>query len=239
MWRRPVEQFLVAQEPAPGTDRLAVAVEHADDRIGEVADRFRIGVHLRPRHRSGSWNPDTRKIGGAARPNRRFGHMEAQRAIVSHVVTSPIDVLSLPNFPPVQRRTGRVAGPTTNPRQSLIPCGPGAKGRTRPKRQTKRLQRHGLPNWRLAYRHIGAWVDCRAIAYAHMGFTTETRRARRRRGVGRAKRAILRFSVCSVSPWSILPAQRLGGICDCPGWTGGTPAGLRADEVVTRHYLAV
>ena len=67
----------------------------------------------------------------------------------------------------------------------------------------------------------------RAIAYAHMGFTTETRRARRRRGVGRAKRAILRFSVPSVSPWSILPAQRLGGICDCPALTGGGEYQLR------------
>src|SRR4029450_10059579 len=92
-----LEQFFVAQEAAPRTDRLTVAVKNADDRIGGVADRFRIGVPLRPRHRSRSWNPDTRKIGGATRPNRRFGHMEGQRAIISHVVTSPIEALSLPN----------------------------------------------------------------------------------------------------------------------------------------------
>jgi len=36
-----------------------------------------------------------------------------------------------------------------------------------------------------------------------MRFTTEARRSRRR-DVGRAKRAILRFSVLSVSPWSVL-----------------------------------
>ena len=39
------QQRLIAQETGPGADRLPVAVEHADDGIGEIADGFRIGVH--------------------------------------------------------------------------------------------------------------------------------------------------------------------------------------------------
>jgi len=44
----------VAQEAGPRTDCLAVAVEDADDRVGKVADRFRIGIDHRPRNRSRS-----------------------------------------------------------------------------------------------------------------------------------------------------------------------------------------
>ena len=78
------EQFLVVQQAAPWTDCFTVSVEDPDDRIGQVADRLRIGVHLRPRHRSRFRNPDAREIGSATGPNRWLRHMEAQRGIVRH-----------------------------------------------------------------------------------------------------------------------------------------------------------
>ena len=87
------EQFLVAQEAGPRADRLAVAVEHADDRIGEVADRFGVGIDLRARHRAGPRDPDAREIGSAARPDRRFRHVKAQWSVAGHAAV-------------VSRRTG-------------------------------------------------------------------------------------------------------------------------------------
>ena len=58
-----LEQLLVAQQAGPRADRLAVAVEHADDRIGEIADGFRIGVDLRARHRARPWIRTLEKSG--------------------------------------------------------------------------------------------------------------------------------------------------------------------------------
>ena len=58
-----LEQFFVAQEAGPGSDRLTVPIEHPNDRIGEVADGFRIGIHVRPRHRSRRRDPDIGEIG--------------------------------------------------------------------------------------------------------------------------------------------------------------------------------
>src|SRR5690242_2479685 len=44
------EQFRIAQEAAPGPYCLSLAVEDADDRIGELTDRFGIGIDWRPRN---------------------------------------------------------------------------------------------------------------------------------------------------------------------------------------------
>ena len=83
-----LEQFAIAQQASPGTDRLAIAIENANDRVGEVADRFRIGVNRGACDRSGLWNADAGKIGRAAGPNRRFGYTQGQRSMVAHIVPS-------------------------------------------------------------------------------------------------------------------------------------------------------
>ena len=85
-----LEQLLVGQETGPGADRLALPVEHADDREGEVADRFRIDIDLRPRNRAGARNIDAREIGFAAGPNRRFRHMQAEGRMVVHSSRTPV-----------------------------------------------------------------------------------------------------------------------------------------------------
>ena len=41
------EQLLVGEQPGPWPDRLALAVEHADDREGEIADVARVDVDRR------------------------------------------------------------------------------------------------------------------------------------------------------------------------------------------------
>ena len=48
-----LEQFLVAQETGPRAHSFTVAVENADDRIGEITHRFGVGVHLWSRDLSG------------------------------------------------------------------------------------------------------------------------------------------------------------------------------------------
>ena len=55
--------------------------------IGEITDRFRVGVRLWPRDRSGLRDQDVREIGGVARPNRRFGDVESEGSVVRHLVT--------------------------------------------------------------------------------------------------------------------------------------------------------
>jgi hypothetical protein len=80
------QQRLIAQESGPGADRLSAAVEHADDGIGEIADGFGIGVHRGSRDRAGPRDLHTRKVRCAAWADRRFRHMQLQRAISGHLV---------------------------------------------------------------------------------------------------------------------------------------------------------
>ncbi|MNT20839.1 hypothetical protein D3C72_1561580 [compost metagenome] len=81
------EQFVVRQQPGPGADRFAVAVQDADDRIGEIADLFRGDIDLRPRNGTGLRNLDVGKIRLATRPDRRFGDMQAKSIGIAHAVS--------------------------------------------------------------------------------------------------------------------------------------------------------
>ena len=80
------QRRLIAQETGPGADRLPVAVEHTDDGIGEIADGFGIGVHRRACDRASSRDPHAREVRDAARADRRFRHLQLQRAISAHQV---------------------------------------------------------------------------------------------------------------------------------------------------------
>ena len=74
-----LEQLLVLEQAGPRPDRLALAIEHADDRIGEVADLLRRDIDLRPPHLAGQGDLHVAEIGRAAGPHRRRGHVEGER----------------------------------------------------------------------------------------------------------------------------------------------------------------
>ncbi len=93
------EQLVVAEEPGPGTHRLSGSVEDADHRKGEIADRFRVGVHLRAGHGTCFRDLNVRKIRGIAGPNGRFGDMEGQGSIVVHRSSFPPDSIPRPVRP--------------------------------------------------------------------------------------------------------------------------------------------
>ena len=76
-----LEQLLVGQQPGPRADRLALAVEHPDDRKGEIADVARIDVDLGARHGAGLGDRHVGEIRRAARPNRRLRHVQAQMPV--------------------------------------------------------------------------------------------------------------------------------------------------------------
>ncbi len=84
-------QFLVGQGAGPGADGLAIAVEHADDRIGEIADFFRVDVDWRHCHRTGLRDHDLRKVGRVARTHLRLRYMEAEPLCFGHcrLLTNP------------------------------------------------------------------------------------------------------------------------------------------------------
>lgn len=91
------EQLVIRKQPGPGTNRFAVAVQDADDRIGEVAHLFRRDVHLRARHGAGLRDLDVGEIRLAAGPNGGFGDMQAKSIEIAHAVSGLLRVRSAPN----------------------------------------------------------------------------------------------------------------------------------------------
>ena len=79
-----LEQLLVGQQPGPGADRLAVAVEHADDRIGEIADRLGRRSTSGRAHRARLGNRHIAEIRRPAGPHRRFGDVESEGLAIGH-----------------------------------------------------------------------------------------------------------------------------------------------------------
>jgi hypothetical protein len=81
---QPVAQLLLAQRARPGAHRLALAVEHADDRIGQVADLARVDIDRRARDGAGPGDLHMAEIGLVARPHLGLGDMQAQRFGLGH-----------------------------------------------------------------------------------------------------------------------------------------------------------
>ena len=73
-------QFRRRQRPRPRPDRRAGIVDHADQRIGEIADFGGIDVDRRPPRFAGGGEADMREIRLAARPHRRLRDMQRQSA---------------------------------------------------------------------------------------------------------------------------------------------------------------
>ena len=81
------------RSPDQGPDRLSGSVEDADHRKGEIADRFRVGVHLRAGHGTCFRDLNVRKIRAcrrAERPVRGHGG-SGERSRSSIVVSSRFD----------------------------------------------------------------------------------------------------------------------------------------------------
>ena len=79
-----LQQLVVAQQAGPRADRLALAVEHANDRIGEVADVLGRGIDLGPAHLSRPGNPHVAEIRRAAGSHCRRRHVEGQGSWIRH-----------------------------------------------------------------------------------------------------------------------------------------------------------
>ena len=74
-------EFFVGQRPGPLANGLAVAVEHTDDRIGEIADFLRVDIHGRTRDRTRLGDGDLGEIRSSAGPDFRLGDMELENSI--------------------------------------------------------------------------------------------------------------------------------------------------------------
>ncbi len=81
---QPIQQLLVAQQAGPGADRLAAAVQHADDGVGEFADLLRLGVDRRAGDRTGLGDDDVGEVRRAARADGRLRHMKGKRSKIAH-----------------------------------------------------------------------------------------------------------------------------------------------------------
>ena len=79
-----LDQLLVAQQTGPRTDGLAVAVQNADDRKGEIPNGFRIDIDVGPWDGSCLGDFDIREIRGSPRTNGWFRHVKGQRRISCH-----------------------------------------------------------------------------------------------------------------------------------------------------------
>ncbi len=81
---QPLEQLVVAQQAGPRPDRLAVAVEHADDLVGELADLLGRHIDRRPLDLARAGDLHVAEVGRAAGPHRRSRHVERQRFRIGH-----------------------------------------------------------------------------------------------------------------------------------------------------------
>ena len=79
-----LQQLLVIEQAGPRAHRFAVAIEHADDRIGEVADILGRDIHLRPPHLARPGDLHVAEIRRAAGPHRRRRHVEGERFPIGH-----------------------------------------------------------------------------------------------------------------------------------------------------------
>ena len=77
-------QIVGRQRPRPVADRLAVVVEHADHRIGEIADFGRADVDRRTGNLAGLGNADMAEIGPAAGAHGRLGHVQRKARGAGH-----------------------------------------------------------------------------------------------------------------------------------------------------------
>src|SRR5690606_19617664 len=69
----------------PWPDSLAGPVEHADNRVSEVADLFRRHVHGRSAHAAGLRNGNAAEVRLAAGAKLRLGNVQAERGANGHV----------------------------------------------------------------------------------------------------------------------------------------------------------
>jgi len=70
------EQFGFTQRAGPWTDGFGFAIEHADDREGEIADRLGIDIDGRAIDRACARYGDVREVRCAAGPDGRLRHMK-------------------------------------------------------------------------------------------------------------------------------------------------------------------
>ena len=212
------QQRLIAQETGPGADRLPVAVEHADDGIGEIADGFGIGVHRWACDRAGPRDLHAREVRGAAWADRRFRHMQLQRAISGHLVALFPLVLSRSQSwsrDATARKMGFMIGNTSSARRT----GGHQSSRSRPKKVAlclagltvfARLADNFAPiavlHWRCSVR-IRATIRERTVitGAARSAIRSHGRPLEHRREVGQrvAGREHLRF-------WPLVPDPRPG-----------------------------
>ena len=68
----------------PWAGRMAGVVEHADERVGDVAGFRRPRVDRRPPHRAGGREVQVGEVGLAPGPPGRFGHVQAEGRVVAH-----------------------------------------------------------------------------------------------------------------------------------------------------------
>ena len=79
-----LQQLGVAQQAGPRTDRLAVAVEHADDLVGVLADLLGRHVDRRPLDLAGAADLHVAEVRRTAWPDGRSRHVERQRFRFGH-----------------------------------------------------------------------------------------------------------------------------------------------------------
>ena len=77
-------QIVGVERPGPIADRLALVVEHADHRIGEVADVGGADVDRRTGNLAGLGNADMAEVGPAAGPHGRLGHVQRKAGGAGH-----------------------------------------------------------------------------------------------------------------------------------------------------------
>ena len=75
------DQILLAEVRHPGADRLPLAVQHADDRIGEIADVLRLDIDRRALDRAGLGDHHMGEIRLLARAGRRLRHVKAKGCV--------------------------------------------------------------------------------------------------------------------------------------------------------------
>ena len=73
------DQLILGELGHPGADRLAFTIEHADDRVGEVADVLGIDIDRRALHRAGLGDHDMGEVGLFAGATGGDGNMEPKR----------------------------------------------------------------------------------------------------------------------------------------------------------------
>jgi hypothetical protein len=73
----------------PWTDRLAILIEHPDERVREVGGVLVGGVHRRPSDGAGLRDVQVREVGGTAGTARGLRHVQPQGLVLCHAAIAP------------------------------------------------------------------------------------------------------------------------------------------------------